>query len=734
MLQTNNNYLQTSLNQLNSSASEFHDVVSLSTNALSNLVNVLKTIKYNETNISKSSLVHLKKTGDLLVTKNGDKYKDAIHRVISDSDLNMASIKQNLDRFKLNFSFNANEMTSFLTDTYKQVIENEQQLTNIYESIIKPIENLKKALPKIQENIAQKDAIRENEVIFEHMIVTYLKFEYIIHLLLNTELINGWNVHCEYKIFQLMDDKKCNWQNILPCFSDKYKNYEIKKDVYYYFMPDDSLPNIPNLVINQKHVPLTNEMRKKFDYIAPDIGSILNSFLLHYGDKIKKITSTNILNNYKYPIVPDENDSVFFLTRPFNKSANIDPLLGAGGVVKEGTVVTLNNLVIDSFGNGDFSIKQREPNYLTAFGDVKLGKGGSKKKYNYDDDENDYSEKKYKMNHEQKIRLQSSADTNLKIYSSIVRSLQNIQTLKNSINRENSDHLIEDLISLENYLNIEHQNNVLSGNQKSNMLTEADLTRARNHLNYLKVMNERSHTLDSLLDNYDVMLEKVIACVSRIHSQNQNKLCLENFYIKSNLIIQSVNKIEELITGIKYCTDTFVCKLNEWNDPNAMAGHEIDLVENYNKHFERNAQDSKRIKLKSVKVEDCVEKWYTEKINNIDEANMEIRKKREETKAIIFKYLGDDESVVAEFFRKQKKLSSFNNVNVYLANLSYDETLVYINDLKNVGKNFEDFINYTEIYDVFKKKLDKNMTLEKKKIYVKVICQPFWKKKTLNLT
>ncbi len=748
MLQNNNNYLQNSLGQLNNSASQFHDVVSLSTNTLSNLLNVLKTIKYNETNISKSSLVHLQKTGDLLVTKNGDKYKDAIQRVITDSDQNVLAIQENIDKFRIKFGYNSNEMSNFLIDTLKQVVANEQRLNSVYESILKPIEILKRVLPKIQENLSLKDALRENEIVFEHMMVIYLKCEYIINLISNQDLIHGWNAHCEYKIFKLMDDKKCNWKLILPAFVEKYKSFQIHKDVYYYFMPEDVLPSLPNINVNQKYIPITDEIKKKFDELSPQLGEILNSFILLYGDKIKKITSTNILSSYKYPIVPTDNNSLGFLSKPFGRSSDIDPMLGAGYVTNNGTVINYDNLVIDSFGNGDFTIRQFDQNYLTAFGDVLLGSGPPEKKkrsYDFDDEFDDEftpapnprtSSEPKKSRTESARKIYDSPRnknvSNIQIYNEMVKSLNNISQLKTKINKANSEHLIENLISIDNYLNIEYHNKILSGSGKRmSMINETDLRRARNHLNYLRLMNERSHTYDSILNNFDTILEKAILFVARIRSKNVKKLCLENFYIKSNLIIQILNKIESMSQDIK-CADMLIWKLNEWKNPSAMQQID-DLTENFDKHFERNKNDSKRIKLKSAKVEEIVEKWYIEKINNIEKSNEVIRKKRSETKEIIFKYISSDnkdESKVIDFFKKQKKISDYSFINIYQANYNYEESLKMLTNLRNVGENFKNFLDQTDLLVYYVKLEGKNP--EEKKKACQGFLSDFVKKKNLN--
>ena len=339
--------LQNNSNILNDSLSNVQDVFNNSTNLISKLNSILKTINYNQKNLKKLALGRLKKTGDLIC--NTDKYKDSIEQFVTDASQNVLEIQKNI--LNINKKMSNFEVTSVLTETLQQVKQIESQLKSIHKSILTPLEVMKKVVPKIHENMA-KETYKENQIITENTIVTYLKLEYIVNNVGNSELSNGWKVLCENKIYSIMS--AINWKDICTKFADKYKNYETKKDVYYYFYDGDKLVENNSFVLKQEKIEPTNLILTNLNNLTMSVGTVLNEFLLLYESKLKKFQN---LKNYSYPMVPvPTGEHSMFLTRGFKKTSSYDPLLGAGIVPGAGGFINYDDFEITFNGTGDFIV------------------------------------------------------------------------------------------------------------------------------------------------------------------------------------------------------------------------------------------------------------------------------------------------------------------------------------------------------------------------------------------
>jgi hypothetical protein len=681
--QLNNYYNTNTIKSVDESVTNIQDLFNNSTNLVCNLNNILKTIKYNEQNINKVTLSRLAQTGDLICNTN--KYKDSIDNIVSESNETIIEIQKEIS--KLTKKIGSYDITRVLSETLQQVKNIERQLKSIYDSILKPIETMKKAIPKIHENLA-KDTLKENEIISEHTMVTYFKLEYIINNINNTELSNGWKVLCENKIYNIMSS--VNWSDICIRLSEKYKNFETKKDIYYYFCDGDKLQESTNLTIKQEKLTLDPQIITIFNSLSISIGNILNEYLLLYEFKIKKIQNFPSVKSYNYPIIPVTDSKSMFLTRAFNKPNNYDPLIGAGIVPGNGGFVSFDDLEINFNASGDFIISKNRPNLLNAYG---KNKKTTNKNLKRPSDGDEPEPKKPKL-------IQNNTMLNTQLFSDISMSIKNISRLKSQISRTNNDNLIENLISIDSFLSIENQNNILSSNTKSFMVCETELQRARNHLNYALISDERSKMYTSILKLFETILDKTMLELKKIHNTNTDKLLLEHFFIKSNVIVMIVAKIESICDYVQI-KDVLTIKHNEYlfKDENKNLTKEI-LKARFSKYFEKSKVDSKRISMKNEKIGALIAKCYKNKIESIKLINEEINESRANNKKILESYFLTEDSIV-NFFKQQNNIDPNNNIFKIQDSIEKLETCV--NEMIQLGGNYLKFIKNFKLEQIIKK-------------------------------
>ena len=697
MYENNRNYTVQSISKVNDSAGQFSEVVGLSTHALSNLVNVLKTIKYNEKAIAKTSLVHLKKTGDLLVTKNSN-YNDAIHRVITDSEESIKDMQKQLSSFNRNMdSF---QVTEFFRESLKQVLETEKKLKSVYESIVKPIENLIKVLPKIQESSSKLN--KNNEIICENTFVSYLKLEFLINQSQNTDLINGWRIQCDLQISSLIKANTIDYN--INEFIEKYKDPEIKKDVYFYFFDGDKLDS----KYNQQKITLNPELKTKINAISYDLGDILNQYLLMYGEKIQKSASLVALKKYKYPIVPIKNTQSMFLTRSFQRTNNIEPLVGLGsgfrsdieyndlekGNVGDYGFINYDNLEIKFNGNGNFLISQTDPDlYLnrSSMGEIILGGRVKKRKNSDEDNENKKNKQDVKLSSYLNMK-NGSLNNNVQLYGEIQHSIRRISQLKSFISKANAEKLIESLISIDTFLNIEHQSKSMVS--KKIILSESDLKRSRNHINYI-ISSDRSSVYNSILEKYQKSLDKEIENVKTKRSSLTNNFCLDEFFIISPELSQITQKIESLIEGIT-CRNLLIWKYNEYefNNKNKTSDERKNT---FLKYFEPDNTNNQKIVFKNNQAVNQITQWYIKKIEDNEEINKKIEEEIDMVKSTLTKFLNND-------YHQIISVQDSINKGILSKRHSCDdikEIFDQISKFDSLGENFKKFSEMFKLKEIY---------------------------------